>query len=440
MGGRRNRDPGDGATAVPTAVRFDDILEQLHSTDERERERAARQLTRLGRVGLTPEQGLRALKASTRPSPRRRRRGDDTSVDLIRAAFAVPYPDYLPSVVQRFHLWHDRARKEVLARLVRIEDERAASALLTLLRQHARTGRVRSLPLGLYAYAPQFAEVLFPGLLEFLDVPRLRLSVVEYALSFAAAHLIDGETLRQAAGQFLAMYRQRRDKLVPAQQAEGVAWRWDLDYHRRRWQAGVLLDLLGFVPEPEALETLREALAVYTDPRLRLYAVLSLLRHNEEVDPALVAEIAGCPESRKWLFDGLQKLERFHLYPTALRTQAALAESDLVNWLLHPRELGRAPDEIELMQVVTFNSETDAGWLDYYLFRFKVGGEHWAARLGWLAGVSGPFVRKDAPTIQSLGDTHSAYRPWDDKSQDDHVSDVRQVMKSWRERHLSRDE
>ena len=48
---------------------------------------------------------------------------------------------------------------------------------------------------------------------------------------------------------------------------------------------------------------------------------------------------AFCPECRKLLFDGLQKLERFQLYPTHLRTQAALAESELVNWLVHPREL-----------------------------------------------------------------------------------------------------
>lgn len=424
---------------MPTAVQFDDILEQLHSTNERERARAARQLGRLGRIGLSTEQGLRALKASTLPYPRRRR-GDDTSVDLIRAAFAVPYPEYLPSVLQRFHLWHDRARREVMVRLVQIEDERAAAAILTLLRQHARPGRIRSLPLGLYAYSPQFTEVLFPGLLDFLDVPRLRLSIVEFALAFASAHLIDGEMLRPHTGQFLNLYYRRRDQLVPVQQGDGVAWRWDFDYHRRRWQAGVLLDLLGFISEPAAVDAMREALHRYADPRLRLYAVLSLLRHNEDVDPAIVAEIADCPESRKWLFDGLQKLERFHLYPAGLRSQAALAESELVNWLVHPRELGRAPDAIELMHVVTFNSETDAGWLDYYLFRFRVDGEHWASRLGWLAGVAGPFVRKEAPTIQALGDTHSSYRPWDDKALDEHVSDVRQLMKAWRERHVNRDE
>src|SRR6185436_8162736 len=106
--------------------------------------------------------------------------------------------------------------------------------------------------------------------------------------------------------------------------------------------AGVLLDLLGHVPTTEVEAELRRAGDDYTDPRLRMYALLSLLRHDQEVDPAAIAEVAQSAEARKFLFDGLQKLERFHLYPAALRTQAALAESDLVNWLIHPTELGRA--------------------------------------------------------------------------------------------------
>lgn len=424
---------------MPTAVRFDDVLEQLHSSDERSRERAARQLGRLARIGLPVEQGILALKASTLPYPKRRFRDDDTSVDLIRAALTVPYPEYLPHVTQRYILWGERARAEVLSRLTRIEDVRAAEALMAILAEHARAGRTTSLPLGMYSAAPKFPEIFFPALLGFLDVPKQRLAIAQYALSFASAHLIDDEMLRPHAGAFLEMYRKRRGRLVPAQRDQGIAWRWEPHYHRRRWQAGVLLDLLGYVPGDAVVDELRDAADAYTDPRLRMYAALALLRQNHEVSADVVAEIAACPESRKWLFDGLQKLERFHLYPAALKNQAALAESDLVDWLLHPRELGRAPDKIELMQVIPFDSEGEEGWLDYYLFRFKLSGTHWAARLGWLVGVAGPFLRKDAPAVQSLGDTHSSYKSWDEKPQSGHVADVQELMKSWRDRHGTRE-
>jgi hypothetical protein len=54
--------------------------------------------------------------------------------------------------------------------------------------------------------------------------------------------------------------------------------------------------------------------------------------------------------------------------------------------------------------------------------------------------VSGPFLRKDQPTIQALGDTFSAFTPWARKSLAEHVDDVRALIKSWRERHVSADE
>jgi hypothetical protein len=425
---------------VPTAIRLEDLLDQLHSPQERTRERAVRRLLRLGRAGFTPDHGLLVLKASSLPHPPRRDPADDTATDLLRAALQVPYPEYLPQIVHRYAHWHARARAEALHLLMRIEDRRAAEAVMAIVRRHARAGGVPKLPPGLYANAPQHAEVFFPELLHYLDVPKLAFSICALALSFAAAHLLEPGLLVPHADALLALYAKRRDKLLPAQRRDGVAWRWEPRYHRRRWQSGVLLDLLGHAPTPEVEAELRRAAAAYTDPRLRMYALLSLLRHDQDVDAKAVAGVAADPESRKWLFDGLQKLERFHLYPAAYRTQAALAESDLVSWLIHPTELGRAPEEIELVQSVPFDTQTDAGWADYYLFRFRTAPPHWAARYGWIAGVSGPFLRKDAPSIQALGDTISTFTPWDRKTPAEHVEDVRELMKTWRERHVQQEE
>jgi hypothetical protein len=425
---------------VPTTIPLEELLDQLSSPDERLRERAVRRLLRRGRTGFTSDQGVLVLKASSLPYPARRDRADDTAVDLIRAALYVPFPEYLPHVVERYKHWSHRARAESLRLLMRIEDRRAAEAVMTIVRRHARSGEAAKLPAGLYAHAPQHAEVFFPELLEYLDVPKLAFSICALALSFAAAHQFEPGALIPFADAFLALYAARRDKLLPAQRTEGVAWRWESRYHRRRWQAGVLLDLVGHTPTPNVEAELRRAVAEYTDPRLRLYALLSLLRHDRDAEPAVAAEIATDPESRKWLFDGLQKLERTQLYPAEYRTQAALAESDLVNWLIHPAELGRAPEEVELVRAVPFDTRTEDGWADYYLFRFRTESPHWAARYDWIAGVAGPFLRKDQPTIESLGDTFSAFTPWDRKTEVEHVDDVRELMKTWRERHVQQEE
>src|SRR5262249_58994960 len=137
----------------------------------------------------------------------------------------------------------------------------------------------------------------------------------------------------------------------------------------------------------------RRSRAKYRAPGLGLCAFLSLLRRDRGVDRAEGAEVAENAEARNFLSDGLKNLDRFPLYPPAQRTQAALAESDLVNWLIHPTELGRAPEAVELVQTIPFDTGTDAGWADYYLFRFRTDPPHWAARYGWLVGVSGPVLR-----------------------------------------------
>jgi hypothetical protein len=346
----------------------------------------------------------------------------------------------LPAVIARFEHWQRRTRREALALLMRIDDPRAADAVVEIVRRHGRAGGVPSVPLGHYGRQPQHADRFFPALLEFLDVPKLAFSIAALALSFANDQQIDPAILEPHADRLLRLLQRRRDWLAPRQETEGFAWMWEPSYHLRRWKAGVLLDLLGHVPTPAVETELRRCLLEFTDPRLRMGAVLSLLRHDAAVDPAIVAEIAASSECRKWLFDGLHKLERAQLFPRELRTQSALAESDLVNWLLHPTELGRPPDEIEFVQTVAFDTETDAGWADIFLFRFRTHPPHWAARDGWMAGVSGPFLRKDQPTIQALGDTFSAFTPWDRKSVAEHVDDVRELIKTWRERHVVQEE
>jgi hypothetical protein len=422
------------------APRLDDLLERLDGPDPRARERAVRRIARLGRAGFTPEQGVLVLKASSLPYPPRRDPTRDTAVDLLRAALAVPYPEYLPHVVARFQYWGKRARAEAVALLMRIDDRRAAEAVVEVVRRHGPAGEVPRLPLGLYATRPQHAEVFFPELLAHLGDPKLGFAVASLALAFASATQLEPGTLEPHADALLALYAKRRAKLMPAQRPAGTAWQWEANYNRRRWQAGVLLDLLGHVTTSAVEAELRQALGEYADARLRMNVALSLLRLDADVDSGTVAEIAASAEARKWLFDGLQKLERFHLYPADFKSQAALAESDLVNWLIHPTELGRAPDAVELIQSVPFDTGTDEGWGDYYLFRFRTEAPHWAARYGWIAGVSGPFLRKDRPTVQALGDTFSTFTPWDRKTRSEHVDDVRELMKTWRERHVASEE
>lgn len=209
---------------------------------------------------------------------------------------------------------------------------------------------------------------------------------------------------------------------------------WEEEYQESRYDAALLLDLLGHFPAHLVEPQLREAL-LYKDPRLKHFAIVSLLRLEKSVDKKHVEDVARHAEMRNDLFIALKQLGRTSLFPESFRTQKAFAESNMVNWLIFPTELNRVPDDIELMKVVTVDTGLPDGIYDYYLFRFRTKEPHWASKDSWMAGVSGPYLRKYQPTTDVLGDTFSSFTKWEAKTPDEHVGDILELRKKWREIH-----
>lgn len=228
--------------------------------------------------------------------------------------------------------------------------------------------------------------------------------------------------------RLLEIYRTQKTRLFPAQQPDSNSWVCEEPYADLRGTASLVLDALGYFPGEDTEAELREALT-YQDPRLKLFAITSLLKLGKEVLSRYVFEVAASPEMRNWLYERLQELGKEPLYPPSLKTQKAFAESNMVEWLVYPTELGCAPDEIELISVVDIG--TDERPMDYYLFRFRTFPPHWAADKGWMAGLSGPFSRKDAPSTEAYGYTFSRFEPWDSKTPDEHIEATLQVLDEW---------
>jgi hypothetical protein len=154
----------------------------------------------------------------------------------------------------------------------------------------------------------------------------------------------------------------------------------------------------------------------------KLSTVRAALSTGARPDAKLVARLAADPDVRNTLYEELKKHGMEGLFPASLRTFEAYAESDLVYWLCHPNELQQPPDEIEWMKTVTVNTTTSLGQVDYYLLRFRVKEPHWAAKHGWMAGVSGPYV-KGRPLDQQIPHaTFSELEPYGAKSPEEHVN------------------
>jgi len=235
--------------------------------------------------------------------------------------------------------------------------------------------------------------------------------------------------LLASAGRLLAT-------LEPGQQPKGIAWRWRPPYAEARFEAGVLFDLLGYLPKDGDVIALLRRGEKLTDPLIKLWSVVSLLRLGQLPAASSTQAVAADAETRNHLLDQLTELQRKDLFPLKELTQAKLAESNMVNWLSYPTELARAPDHIELMKTVEVDAGPSGGGVFvYYLFRFKNDPPDDFSKDGWLAGVSGPFRKRDFPTTDAWGETFSTFTAWSAFKPEEHLSSVQELLETWRERH-----
>ncbi len=405
------------------------IVKGLSSPIPSEREQAEKALSDLEKAGLSEAEGLCCLRAASQPFPPGIHEWDDASASLISAAGRQPRASYAELIDKSYPNLSPRAQEAGLRVLSTIETRQAAEAFVNCLRR--TSDRVSPAEFRGLEESPRHTGVFYPSVLDLLSRPNLRWPVLHLTLCYLKRELLSGpeitEKICYTVGQ---LQRDLHPALLAHQKSGSNSWLWADDYQEMRSLASLTLDVLGHVPTSCAWPHLRRALD-YEDPRLLQFAVLGVLRSGRDVASQTIARVAASAECRNWLFRGLREMGREALFPRAFRTQEAFAESEMVNWLIFPTELGRAPDEIELKAVVP--RLTPHGEAEYYIFRFRTLAPHWAAKDGWLAGGAGPFLKKDGPTTEAGGDTFSTFTPWSNKTPEEHAREFAGLMDRWRE-------
>jgi hypothetical protein len=393
------------------------IIAGLKSTDAKVRLEARRDLAkRHGR--LSEKEGIVALGAAADTYPVGDG-GEDISSSLVEAAWPTnPRPSYIPVVEKFFGRYSNRARLNALSMLVRSEQRAATEAYVRLVDKYGT--ELSGLPIKTKFEDSQDAE-LYLRLLPLLRHDHLASSIALMTLGLIETNSVPRDRLVDCAEDVLKCFGKRLELATPLQQHEGIGWMWEEDYRGLRDELGILLDLMGYILTDDVRKRLHHAMLL-RDPLPRVFAIQSLLMHGERVDAKDVAEVAEFPEKRCLLLNVLKKFKRESLFPAKYSTQGMLAEGKMVHWLIFPTELGRAPDEIELMKRVT--AETPEGPGDYFLFRFRTLGNHWAAKDGWMAGVAGPYLTQNQPTTSDGGHTFSIFAKWDSMTPDEHVEAI----------------
>ncbi|MBI5361789.1 MAG: hypothetical protein HZA53_01335 [Planctomycetes bacterium] len=354
-------------------------------------------------------------------------------VSLLRLTWDRCRNEHIPRFESLFELLGPDARTAALAAIGKIRTRRAMTAYLSLLRRHGWPKSSYPAMTELLDEGFEFADEILPCLLDG-SIARLPDAIAHQALlAFGDAGKLPRAIATRARAVVLPRVRAELTRARRHQRSSGVDWRWSSRYEPLRNSFGILLDLLGHLGKDDAsIRLLRQAEALH-DPRLRMFAILSLLRLKARPDAKAVLAVARDSETRIWLFRQLAEQGRRTVFPKSEAQQAKLAESDMVNWLAFPTELGRAPHHIELMNTVEIDAGRAAGVFVYYVFRFRVRGSHFAADDGWMGGVSGPFRKRDFPTADSLGDTFSSFTKWEEFNLDEQLTTVEDLRDRWRE-------
>jgi len=435
-GAPARRGEGGRGPSIPRVSKVRPLVLRLASQDEKQVKAARAELRSWeGAKALSASAAIELLRASAGVFPT----DDEDDIEggigteIIDVVAETPRPEYRPVIEEIFPRLRGPARNAAVNLLSAIDDPAAAESFVRLLRAHAPE-MSELFSLEQLRDHPHHVDVFFPALLDLTWQPAIADEAYLTALEFCDKGLLTKDKMALRARSLLAAYRTERDWLVPRQRPRGVGWMWTDDYQAHRHTASFLLDLAACLPLSEVESNLTFALLSFRDPRLMYFALTSLLAHGRPLSPAAIATVAASAETRDLLFDKLKEKDLAELIPARYRTQAALAESNMVAWLAYPTELGRVPDQIELKKVVAVDTDSDDGILDYYLFRFKTLPPHWAAKKGWIAGVAGPFVRKDGPNTDANGGTFSEFERWDARTPDEHLGSIRELLDDWRKR------
>ncbi len=201
-------------------------------------------------------------------------------------------------------------------------------------------------------------------------------------------------------------------------------WKHEPPYAEHRHTLGLMLDLAGWWGAEAPLAAAAE-LDDLSDPHLRLMRAVSLLRAGRRVPASELEWIAQWPRERVWLREKLTEMGKSDDLPEACRDVAKLAEGRMVDWLCFGTELGREPDELELVHVERRDVKCGRGKAkptDFYFFRFRVNEEHWAKEDGWMVGMAGGFQRSRGGAETYTGDTFSHFAKWEEKTLEEHVA------------------
>jgi len=434
----------ENKTAQP-AVSFRAAAAALNDTDTTKRRTALVAIREYEHLVITQKNAIFALEAATKQFPHAKNETSkiaDPAAALVDAAAARCDLELIPYVKKYFPEYGPSARYAALSLLLKTDSREGADLFMNLVRKYGARS-FKSLPFHILENNTKFADIVFPQILEFAVTKDHAFGIWHLCWEYCEAGVFKRMKLGEAPTK--GLITETRSWIARAkrfQKSSGGDWIWTDDYQDMRSELTLRLDLLGYFPKAGAVPVLKEAINL-RDNKQKLYAAISLLEHGENPSSETLKILGADPETRQALFQQLGDHKREDLFPKEFYTQKALAESDMINWLTYPTELGKPPDDLELMKILTVRKSAGDGSEDedvasdalgsdvsdtleahdslqeYYIYRFREKHSHEGR---WMACIAGPYPKAAAaPDVEGGDYTFSQFDLWESKTPEEHL-------------------
>lgn len=184
------------------------------------------------------------------------------------------------------------------------------------------------------------------------------------------------------------------------------------------YELGNVARLLGYFTDSASVSLLH-TLAADSDSSLALNALCALEQCGQTTHPALWEGYAVNPVWRNTVYNRLENLHRTERFPEQYRTQEALAEGDLIQFLYDDED---APSQIQLLQVHEITEGGQQGRYFVYKFCYASRDEGATEPAPWYVGISGPQPLDTKKVTGAGSRTMSYFNTLDEMSIDDHIT------------------
>jgi hypothetical protein len=404
-----------------TDKKLEKIIIELHNTDKEIRGKA---IDKLEKCKINRKQQIYLLNEATNDFPPAIYEWQTIPCLLVKAGTKTKNNEIVPIIKKNFENFDSNAKNEALNYLTKFDSEETINLFKELIIKY-HTDFKYQVPTGTLNKKIKYSKIIFPEILTVISQDKTDFNILLLLLAYLNSNELDVKEFKEFSDTLIEISKKNRIIIKDLENSEIDIWDND-DFQDAKYKAGIVADLLGYFNTDNSIKELKEYISL-KDSKLKMFAIRSLLKLGQEVDKKEIELVASNPETRNYIYDALLLMKKDDLIPEQYRTQSAFAESDMVNWLTYPTELGRAPDKIELMKVVEVDTKSNDGVVEFYIFRFMSNHENWKDE-GWMVGLSGYFPKKDKPSTLSYGYTFSTFEKWDEIDKDEYVKEIMELI------------